>query len=144
MKRRGAREAAVQALYQIDISKEDINKAVSFVTDENNLNPAQGEFVLKLVSGVMDNFDEINGIIEEIALEWDIERMAAVDRNIIRLAIYETCYSDEVPATVAANEAIELGKTFSTADSGRFINGILGKVLANPEQYRKVKSGTGV
>lgn len=144
MKRRAAREAAVQALYQIDITKSDTNTAISFVVEENNLNGAQEEFVLKLVMGVTKNLKEINGVIEDIALEWDIERMAAVDRNILRLALYEICYSNEVPPSVAANEAIELGKTFSTADSGRFINGILGKVLDNPDKYKKVETETGV
>ncbi|HWI54388.1 MAG TPA: transcription antitermination factor NusB [Desulfobacteria bacterium] len=144
MKRRAAREAAVQALYQIDIAKTDAGETVSFVVEENNLSKAQEEFVFKLITGVINNLNGINDIIKEIALEWDIERMAAVDRNILRLALFEICYSTEVPPSVAANEAIELGKTFSTADSGRFINGILGKVLANPEQYRKVESETGV
>ncbi len=144
MKRRAARQAAVQALYQIDIAKVDVDRAIAFVVEENNLSKVQEEFVIKLTTGVISNLSEIDGIIKDIALEWDIERMAAVDRNILRLALFEVCYSTEVPPSVAANEAIELGKIFSTSDSGRFINGILGKVLANPEQYRKVESETGV
>lgn len=144
MKRRASREAAVQALYKIDIAKADTDTAVAYVVGENGLNPVQEKFTMSLVSGVMDNLNEINQTINEIALEWDLERMAAVDRNILRLAVFEICYSDEVPPNVAANEAIELGKTFGTEDSGRFINGILGKVLADPEKFKKTKSETGV
>lgn len=144
MSRRAAREAALQALYQIDMVKTEADKAVAFVVEENNLNNSQKEFVLSLVHGVLDNLEHINRTIDEISLEWNMERMAAVDRNILRIALYEICCSDNVPANVAANEAIELGKTFSTAESGRFINGILGKVLSDPDQYRKEKSITGV
>lgn len=144
MKRRAAREAAVQALYQIDIIKAEPDEAVSFAVEENGLNESQKAFTFQLVSGVVDNLAEINKTIEGISLEWDLERMATVDRNILRIALFEICYTRGVPPNVAVNEAIELGKTFSTSDSGRFINGILGKVLANPEQYRKEKSGTGV
>lgn len=144
MKRRASREAAVQALYQIDIAKADPGKAVAYLASENGLNAAQEKFTINLVSGVINNFEEINETIGEIALEWDVQRMAAVDRNVLRLAIYEICYSDEVPPNVAANEAIELGKTFGSADSGRFINGILGKVLANPDKFKKTKTETGV
>jgi N utilization substance protein B len=137
MSRRAARKAALQVLFQIDMGKVSLAEAISFVEEENGLNEKQREFLSALVKGVIDNFDEINGIIKEVAIDWDIDRMAAVDRNILRLALYEICYSNEVPPNVATNEGIELGKTFSTDESGKFINGILGKVLVSLTKYRK-------
>ncbi|MHB9094092.1 MAG: transcription antitermination factor NusB [Eubacteriales bacterium] len=144
MSRRAAREAALQALFQVDLGKIDIESAMAFIEQENRLNEDQLEFVLTLVRGVMENVGRINDIIKEISIDWDLTRMAAVDRNILRLALYELCFSQEVPPNVAINEAIELGKTFSTAESGRFINGILGRILENLDKYRNVKGDTGV
>jgi len=138
MSRRAAREAALQALFQIDIGKTGIENAVAFVVQENELKEKQEQFVSFLVNGVMQNIEPIDRIIREISIEWDIQRMASVDRNILRLALFEICYSSEVPPNVAVNEAIELGKTFGSADSGKFINGIVGKVLTNIDRYRKL------
>lgn len=144
MSRRAAREAALQVLFQIDLGKVDYADALKFVTVENKLTETQVAFVGELVSGVLRNVESINKVINDISIDWDLNRMAAVDRNILRLALFEMCFDDKVPANVAVNEAIELGKTFSTAESGRFINGILGKVLENPEKYRLVKNDVGV
>lgn len=140
MSRRAAREAALQTLFQIDIGKISIDKAVAFVVEENKLKKKQEEFIRLSVQGVMENLDRIDDIINEVSIDWDLERMADVDRSIIRLALYEICFSEEVPPNVAVNEAIELGKTFSTAESGKFINGILGKVLVNLAKYREAKT----
>ena len=137
MSRRLAREAALQALFQIDIGKIEPEKALEFVLHENKLNKKQAEFSLLLVTGVQGRIKEIDRIIKDISIDWDLERMAGVDRNIIRLALYEMCYADEVPPSVAVNEAIELGKIYSTAESGKFINGILGKVMEDIDKYRK-------
>ncbi|MFA5881470.1 MAG: transcription antitermination factor NusB [Eubacteriales bacterium] len=137
MSRRAAREAALQTLFQIDIGKISIDKAVAFVVEENKLKKKQEEFIRLSVQGVMENLDRIDNIINEVSIDWDLGRMADVDRSIIRLALYEICFSEEVPPNVAVNEAIELGKTFSTAESGKFINGILGKVLVNLPKYRQ-------
>jgi len=137
MSRRAAREAALQTLFQIDIGKISIDKAVAFVVEENKLKKKQEEFIRLSVQGVMENLDRIDNIINEVSIDWDLGRMADVDRSIIRLALYEICFSEEVPPNVAVNEAIELGKTFSTAESGKFINGILGKVLVHLAKYRE-------
>ncbi|MDT3698167.1 MAG: transcription antitermination factor NusB [Thermincola sp.] len=144
MSRRAAREAALQALFQIDLGKVDLADAVQFVTEENNLNEEQNKFVTELVSGVLHNISGINNIIKDISIDWNLERMAAADRNILRLALFEMCFSEGVPGNVAVNEAIELGKTFSTAESGKFINGILGKIMDNLDKYKVIKSNAGV
>lgn len=140
MSRRAAREAALQVLFQIDIGKVDFAKALDFVVEENRLNEKQVEFLRGLVRGVLRRLARIDGIINEISVDWNLERMAGVDRNILRLALWEICYSAEVPPNVAVNEAIELGKTFSTGESGRFINGILGRVLESLDKYREVNA----
>ncbi len=144
MSRRAAREAALQTLFQVERGKIDVAKAMAFAVEENKLNDKQEDFVGFLVQGVLQNLERINDIIKQVSIDWDLARMADVDRNIIRLALYEICYTEEVPPNVAVNEAIELGKTFSTAESGKFINGILGQVIANLDQYRQVKTDTGV
>jgi len=144
MSRRVARKAALQALFQIDLGKVDCADALLFVTEENNLDEDQNNFVTDLVSGVLKNIAGIDKIINSISIDWNIERMAIVDRNILRLALFEMCFSDGVPGNVAVNEAIELGKMFSTAESGRFINGILGKILGELDKYKVIKSNSGV
>ena len=81
-----------------------------------------------LILGVLENLNELDGIIEEQTRNWDIERIARVDRNILRLAIYEMLHRDDIPPVVSINEAIDIAKKFSTENSGRFVNGILDKV----------------
>ena len=80
------------------------------------------------IRGVLEKLNELDGIIEEQTRNWDIERIARVDRNILRLAIYEMLHRDDIPPVVSINEAIDIAKKFSTENSGRFVNGILDKV----------------
>lgn len=144
MSRRSARAAALQALFQIDITKSNIDKAIQFAIEENGLNESQQTFARTLAEGVIANLSDINSIIKKVALEWELERIAVVERNILRIALYEMCFAQEVPPQVAVNEAIELGKTFSTEESGKFINGILGKVIENIDHFRQLPVNTGV
>lgn len=139
MSRRLAREVALQTLYQIDIARTESEEALEFTISEFKVKPAVVSFVRELVSGTLENLSYLDDIIKKAAIDWNIERMAAVDRNILRLAMYELFYREDIPANVALNEAIELGKTFSTAESGKFINGILGKVVHQPELYKVEK-----
>lgn len=143
MSRRAARAAALQALFQIDMAGSGMQDAIAFTQEENNLNEKQMEYVYSTVNGALANLKRIDGIIAEISIDWELERMAAVDRNALRLALYEMCYAEDVPPNVAVNEAIELGKMFGSAESGRFINGILGKALENIDKY-KVAGSIGV
>jgi N utilization substance protein B len=85
-------------------------------------------FARRLVGGVVENLPEIDGIIREYADRWPLERMPVVDRNLLRIALFELLFDDDAPPGVAINEAVELAKILSTEDSGRFINGILGRV----------------
>ncbi|MFZ5639593.1 MAG: transcription antitermination factor NusB [Bacillota bacterium] len=142
MSRRLAREAALQTLYQIDLAKAEPEEALDFTITEFNVKPAMAPFVRELVTGTLEQIPYLDDVIKKAAIDWNLERMAAVDRNILRLAMYELFFRADIPANVSLNEAIELGKTFSTAESGKFINGILGKVVHQPELFRveKVKS----
>lgn len=139
MSRRMAREVALQTLYQIDIAGSAPEDALEFIITEFKVKPAIVPFVRELVNGAVENMSYIDDVIRKAAIDWNLERMAAVDRNILRLAMYELFFRADIPANVSLNEAIELGKSFSTAESGKFINGILGKVVHQPELYRVEK-----
>lgn len=93
------------------------------------------DFTGKLVYGVLANLVFIDQVITAVSKDWRLERMANVDRNLMRLALYEVFYCNDIPNNVSVNEAIDLGKIFGGDDSGKFINGILGKVIENIDRY---------
>jgi transcription antitermination protein NusB len=125
MKRRTAREKALQALFQIDISKVESNEAIQHVLEDQ----PNDHYLTRLVEGVIQYQEEIDQIIKEHLEKWTIERLAHVDRSILRLAVYELMYcKEEVPANVALDEAIEIAKIYGDDQSSRFINGVLSKV----------------
>jgi N utilization substance protein B len=152
-KRREARERAVQFLFQHDMNPpEDLEAALNHFWDSQRsaaiaeekgmatwgqpiaLPPptadeaAVRQFAEPLIRGALDHRDEADALIKKHAQNWDLHRMAAVDRNILRLAIYEMLYRDDIPPVVSINEAVDIAKKFSTQDSGKFVNGILDKV----------------
>ncbi|ADG82564.1 transcription antitermination factor NusB [Thermincola potens] len=141
MSRRKAREAALQVLFQIEMAGVEEEKAYEYIFSEFNIGENAQKFCRELVQGTLRNRAYIDDIIREVSNEWDLYRMANVDRNIIRMALYEMLFREDVPKNVAINEAIELGKDFSTADSGKFINGILGYVAKNMEQFKRTEPG---
>ena len=125
MTRRKAREIALQTLYQLDIANgEDVGKAeeAAEVSDDDRA------FSALLVRGTRENIAAIDEVIGKCAEHWSIKRMAVVERNILRLAVYELCYQKETPYKVVIDEAVELAKKFGSEDSGGFINGILDRV----------------
>ncbi|WP_416827173.1 transcription antitermination factor NusB [Ectobacillus polymachus] len=126
MKRRTSREKAMQALYQIDIAGE-IDPKIALL---NTLKEGEekNEFLEQLVLGVLEHKEEIDSIIEKNLENWTIDRMGTVDRNILRLAVFELIYMKEIPENVSINEAIEIAKVFGDEESRRFINGVLSKV----------------
>ena len=130
MKRRSkARELALQALYQVDLTKDDDRKYVDKVLAEQDADKEQREFARDLVYGTLDHREEIDKMISDVTQNWAISRMAVVDRNVLRLATHELLHRDDIPPKVSINEAIEIGKRFSTTNSGAFINGILDKIM---------------
>jgi len=130
-KRREGREAAVQFLFQDDLNKTD-PAAMAEVLDEfwklRESAPRTRQFATKLIRGVLENHDAIDERIKRVTANYELHRIAAVDRNILRVAIYEMLHTSEVPPVVCINEAIEIAKRFGSEDSGRFVNGILDKL----------------
>jgi transcription antitermination protein NusB len=127
--RRDAREAAVQFLYQVDIYKPaKVDEALAEFWKQNEEPQNVRDFANDLLRGALEKLPEVDAKIRTLADNWDFERLAAVDRNILRLAVYEMLFRPEIPPVVSINEAIEIAKKFSTAESGKFVNGLLDRV----------------
>ena len=130
MKRRSrARELALQALYQMDLTKEADRANIDAFLDDQESEEEPREFARSLVHGTLDHQAEIDETISEVTQNWAISRMAVIDRNVLRLAAHELLHREDIPPKVSINEAIEIGKRFSTTNSGAFINGILDKIM---------------
>ena len=127
-KRRKARAIALQALYEVDSVGREARAVTERLLADNELPEENSAFIHKLVSGVVQNKDEIDRNIRKFASAWPIEQIAVVDRNILRLAIFEILFDNEVPVKVAISEAVELAKIFGSESSSKFINGVLGSV----------------
>jgi N utilization substance protein B len=129
MKRRKAREYALQILFQVDFTKKEINNKdiEEFWSDKKEKKNVK-EFTEDIVRGTLNRLDEIDAVIEKVAENWLLKRMAAVDRNILRSAAYEILYKKDIPSAVTINEAIEIAKKFSSTESAPFINGILDRL----------------
>ncbi len=125
--RRRAREAALQVLFQMDVGRLSLEDALASVAAPDWL-PEDWAFVETLSRGTQANLASIDAIIARVAEHWTIDRMAAVDRNILRMAIFELQHT-ATPVRVIINEAVELAKQYSTEDSGRFVNGLLGNMV---------------
>ncbi len=128
-KRTKARECALKILYQMDITKEDSLHCIEDYWRSNEEGDATIiEFADSLVKGVVKKIDKIDNIIKEYATNWNIERMAVVDRNILRLSTYELLFIEEIPPKVSINEAVDIAKKYGDTESGKFVNGILDKI----------------
>lgn len=129
MKRRKAREFALQILFQGDFKDEKIDrKDLEEFWSDKKVDGNIKEFTEELVRGTLSKLDEIDRIIEKVAENWVLKRMAAVDRNILRFAAYEILYRKDIPSAVTINEAIEIAKKFSSSEAAPFINGILDRL----------------
>ncbi len=119
----------LQLLFQYDFTGEepDFESHEEFRND-NKEGTNIKKFVEDLVKGTIDNLEEIDRVIQEVAEHWKMERMAAVDRNILRFAVYEILYREDIPPAVTINEALEIAKKYSTLESAPFINGLLDKI----------------
>jgi transcription antitermination protein NusB len=126
--RRKARAAALQALYEYDATAHDIDSVLSHIIEENKLAGDNAVFASTLVNGVLKNQKSIDEKIKDFAPAWPVAQIPIVDRNILRLAIFEILLDNIVPVKVAISEAVELAKSFGSESSPRFINGVLGSV----------------
>ena len=137
-KRTRARELALQFLYQLDLrGPELLDETKAFFRAEEDDKSAR-EFATQLVNGVVEHREELDQAIRTVAQNWEIARMAVIDRNVLRMAAFELFHCPDVPHKVAINEAIELGKRFSTQNSGAFINGILDKIKSRFAEAQKI------
>jgi len=133
--RRQARELVLQALFFFDMNKSDSGKFDSdqnleaFCTNnEEKLTQGIKPFFMDLVNGVMENRSQIDTLLNQYSKNWKITRMPVVDRNIMRIAIFEFLKHADIPPSVTINEAVEIGKKYGTRDSGSFINGVLDRI----------------
>ena len=132
--RRRARVLALQVLYEVEGAKQhSVKAAYESRLEEDAVSPQVETFARKLISGVLDHQAQIDAIISRFAPTWPLTQMAMVDRNILRIAIYEIMMSGQTPPKVAINEAVELGKVFGSDSSPKFVNGVLGSVM---ESYK--------
>ena len=132
--RRQARELAMQALFCMDMQKNSSPEMFERFCDNFYPSPKPQPFFLQLVQGVLGAGDEINDLIEQFSMNWKLSRMSSVDRNVMRIAVYEMLYCDDIPPKVSFNEAVDVGKKFGTDESGAFINGILDSIRAALEK----------
>ena len=141
--RRKSRELAMQALFYIDMSQNDPNDLLDRFCE--NFRPSANvlPFFLKLVRGVLEAKSDIDRILERFSDNWKLSRMSCVDRNMMRIAVYEMLFCSDIPPKVSINEAIDVGKKFGTEESGAFINGILDSVRMAFEN-EEIKTGGDV
>lgn len=128
MTRRLARETALQTLFQHDVGRVEPGSALKFSCEEFGVGETAAAFARELVEGAIANRETIDATIRRLAVEWNLERMSNVDRNLLRVAVYEMLYRTDIPHNVSINEAIELAKIYSGEEAARFINGILGQL----------------
>jgi N utilization substance protein B len=127
--RHRARELALKVLFQLEHSPDDDpGEALAYHAADERAEADVTRFAGELVEGVLGSRDELDGIIQGASTNWKLDQMGRVDRIVLRMAVYEIAVSRKVPVRAAINESIELAKTFSGEESGRFVNGILGKV----------------
>jgi transcription antitermination factor NusB len=136
-KRTRAREFALQTLYQMDITHEDANYCLDNFwrsQEEQDIEETQKAFTSELVTGVAVNSAAIDAKISQYAANWQLKRMAVIDRNILRLGCFELIFKSDIPPKVSINEAVELAKKYSGKEAGKFVNAILDKVKTEREK----------
>jgi N utilization substance protein B len=137
--RRRARAVALQTLFEVDMAEHDPRRVLQQRIADSGTEDDGAEFAEHLVEGVLDNLSEIDPVISEIAPEWPLEQMSPIDRNILRIAVFEMTFDPAIPTKVAINEAVELAKLFGSDSSRRFVNGALG-TLAGKQVPKQIQS----
>ena len=130
-KRHQARELALKVLFQLESSGDDVDEVLRYHASEGGATADVAAFAGQLVDGVIANQEKLDAILSEASDHWKLDQMAKVDRIVLRIAVYEITVDRKVPTKAATNESIELAKTFSGDDAGRFVNGVLGRVAAS-------------
>jgi N utilization substance protein B len=137
--RRQARELAMQALFYMDMQKDASEEMLGHFCGCFCPSKKSRPFLMKLVNGVLGTKGQIDGLVERFSQNWKIDRMSSVDRNVMRIAVYELLYCDDIPPKVSINEAVDIGKKFGTQESGAFINGIMDSIRGALEKEGALK-----
>ena len=133
MGRKQAREGAMQLLFQIDTNGENDQLVIEDFIENFEFKSSEAGYIRLAVQGVYDNLEMIDGLIQKQLENWTIERLARVDLATLRLAVYEILFREDIPVEVSINEAIEITKKFSTEDSYKYVNGVLGGIVRGLE-----------
>jgi transcription antitermination protein NusB len=142
--RRQARMIALQTLYEFDTAHHDVDAVLQRHAEDRALSPRVLAYAGTLVHGVLEHLDQLDAEIAGVAHDWPLAQMARVDKNILRLAIYEILFNNAVPAKAAINEAVELAKMFGSDTSSRFVNGVLGTILRQSQGAPTSSAGSEV
>lgn len=136
--RRRVRSLAIQVLYEVDTVHHDHKDVLSRVIEENEtLSDDAVLFLTRIVEGVVDHADDLDEVVAKAAPEWPVDQLAVLDRNILRMALWELAVSEDTPLKVAINEAVELAKRFGSESSPRFINGVLGTLAQRESELKR-------
>ncbi|MCL6557560.1 MAG: transcription antitermination factor NusB [Firmicutes bacterium] len=136
MSRRRAREAVLIVLFQVDVGRAEADEAFNRTMNDWKIKGQDREFAQAVAFGTLERLGRIDEIIRRLSPDWKLERMNSVDRNLMRMALFEILYRDDIPPNVAINEAVELAKRYGGEESPRFVNGILGRVAENIGEYK--------
>ncbi len=128
-RRRKSRESALQILYQLNITKQDVPAALTQFQEHFLSHAEADDFWERLVLGVLEHLPQLDRLIEQYSENWRLDRINMIDRSILRMALFELLFCKDIPPKVTINEAIDLGKRYGSEDSGSFINGILDRIL---------------
>ncbi|MDO8567613.1 MAG: transcription antitermination factor NusB [Dehalococcoidales bacterium] len=139
--RRKARAAALQALYEIDSVGHKAEAVLDSLLTEAELTEENNVFVREVVNGVLHNKEKIDENLRKYATAWPVEQIAIIDRNILRLAIWEILFDNKVPVKVSINEAVELAKSYGGDSSAKFVNGVLGSISAQAQNQKALERG---
>lgn len=129
MGRKIARESTMKLLYQMDINDDFSEKEISIFLENNELKSDEVEYINEVVKGINENIEEIDSYIEKYSEGWKIKRLARIDLAVLRIAIYEIMHKEDMPPQVSINEAVDVSKKYSTDESSKYINGLLGTFL---------------
>ncbi len=139
--RRRARRLTLEVLYEYDLAEHDALPTLARRLTEQPIETAGAEFAQRLVSGILDYQSRMDAIISRYAPEWPLDQMAVIDRNILRIAIFEFLIDGETPIKVSINEAVELAKTYGSDSAPRFVNGVLGTLADEAEKLKAELAG---
>ena len=143
--RRRSRVLALQTLYEVDLAGHRLDDSYGrLLEEEAHLPQGSADYAFELVEGVSGRRDEIDSLIHRFAPAWPVAQLPVVDRNILRLALFEICFGHGTPSKVAINEAVELAKGFGSESSARFVNGVLGSVMDSMELAQTVSTASTI